>query len=269
MERTKELPLTAHTGFWLTLAVAAAGAAVIWSMWESLTLLLARVEFALASTVPEHWIGNAAWYSLPVLGFFAGLLASISPCILPLVPLNAAFIGAAEATGLRAVLISARFVLGAALALAILGLLTDLAGTLLVEQRGFVLLAAGLALLLFAAALLELVSLPFSGASLFADRPLGPVAAGAAFALVTTPCASPLLGGLLTAAAASGAAGLTSLAMLSFAVGYTALVFVAGVFGGQAIERLRRRSYVGARALGAAVLGFTGLAFLVSGIRWF
>ena len=128
---------------------------------------------------------------IPLVGVGCGLLASFSPCILPLVPLNIAAIGAADATGWRAAALSARFVLGAAASLAVLGLFGDLAGVLLIEQRGPVLLAAGIAMLALRLAALELVPVPFAGRSAGAGRRLGPVAAGAAFSLVTTPCASP------------------------------------------------------------------------------
>ena len=65
---------------------------------------------------------------------------------------------------------------------------------------------------------------------------------GAAFSLVTTPCASPLLGAVLAAAAARGVRGLSVATMLGFALGYTTLVFAAGAFGGSLVGRLRRRS---------------------------
>ena len=110
---------------------------------------------------------NDALRGMLVDGFASGLLASFSPSILPLVPLNAAAIGAADATGGRAVERSARFVFGAVLALAVLGLAGDLAGDLagflLIEQRAPVLLAAGAAMIVFGLASLEVTPTPFQG----------------------------------------------------------------------------------------------------------
>lgn len=237
--------------------------------WGPVARRLFDLEFALADLLPRQAISGAAWFLLPLVGFGCGLLASFSPCVLPLVPLNIAGIGAAEATGWRAVELSARFVLGAALVLALLGVFGDLAGVLLVEQRGPVLLLAGLALLYLGLVALELVPLPFAGLAPGAGRRLGPVGAGAAFSLVTTPCASPFAGAVLTASASAGVPGLGAASMLGFALGYTALVFAGGVFGGGLVARLRRRSFEAPRAAAAALLLVAGLAFSLRAIVWF
>ena len=103
-----------HPAFAATLLLAAGLAGLLALGWETIAGGLTDLEFALAGLLPEAWIEEASWIGLPVVGLAAGLLASLSPCVLPLVPLNVAFIGAADASGRRAVLLSARFVLGAA-----------------------------------------------------------------------------------------------------------------------------------------------------------
>ena len=262
-------PLWRHRAFLLPLVAAGGLALSAPAWWGEVSARLFDLEFAVGDWVGGEAIAGAAWFTLPLVGFACGLLASFSPCILPLVPLNVAAMGAADATGLRAVGLSARFVLGAALALAALGLAGDLAGFLLIEQRGPVLVVAGISLVLFGLVALELLPLPFAGRSLGGAGRLGPVGAGAAFSVVTTPCASPFLGAVLAAAAAQGIPGLSVVSMLGFAAGYTALVFVAGVFGGSLVRRLRRRSFDAPRAAAAAVLIVAGLAFAAAGIAWF
>jgi cytochrome c-type biogenesis protein len=251
--------------------LAATGVLALWApwWWGGASAHLFDLEFALADRLPRESIAGAAWFVLPAIGLGCGLLASFSPCILPLIPLNLAAVGAADATGWGAVDLSARFVLGAALALAALGFAGDVAGFLLIEQRGPVLIAAGLVLSLLGLAALEIVPLPFAGRGLGGARRLGPVGAGAAFSLVTTPCASPFLGAVLAASAAQGIPGLAVASMVAFAVGYTALVFAGGVFGGSIVRRLRRRSFDGPRAASAALLLVTGLAFTAAGVSWF
>ncbi len=262
-------PLWKHRAFLWPLAPAglAVLAAPLW--WAPASELLFDAEFALAGWLPDEAIAGTAWFLLPLVGLGCGLLASFSPCILPLIPLNVAAIGAAEATGWRAVDLSARFVVGAALALAALGLFGDLAGVLLIEQRGPVLIAAGLGMLYFAGAALDLAPLPFAGQAPGAGRRLGPVGAGAAFSLVTTPCASPFVGAVLAASGAQGIPGLAVASMTGFAFGYTALVFVAGVFGGALVARVRRRSFEAPRAAAAALLLVAGLGFAATGVAWF
>ncbi len=262
-------PLWRHGAFrWPLLVTAlAALAAPLW--WTPLSRWLFDLEFAVADLLPEAAIAGTAWFLLPLVGMGCGLLASISPCILPLIPLNIAGIGAADATGWRAVDLSARFVLGAALALALLGIFGDIAGVLLIEQRGPVLIGVGVTLLYFGLAALELVPLPFAGRAPGAGRRLGPVGAGAAFSLVTTPCASPFVGAVLAASSAQGIPGLGAASMLGFALGYTALVFLGGVFGGQLVARMRRHSFEAPRAAAAALLLVAGAGFSAAGIAWF
>jgi len=242
-------------------------AAPLW--WTPVSERLFDAEFALAGWLPEEAIAGTAWFLLPLVGFGCGMLASFSPCILPLIPLNVAAIGAADATGWRAVGLSARFVVGAAVSLALLGIFGDVAGVLLIEQRGPVLIAAGLGMLYFALAALELAPLPFAGQAPGSARRLGPVGAGAAFALVTTPCASPFVGAVLAASGAQGIPGLSVLSMIGFALGYTALVFAAGVFGGALVARVRRHSFEAPRAAAAALLVVAGLGFAATGVAWF
>jgi len=92
-------PLWRHAAFRWTLIAAglAALAAPLW--WGPLSQGLFQLEFAVAELLPRETIAASAWFLLPLVGFAAGLLASLSPCILPLVPLNVAYIGAAEAEG--------------------------------------------------------------------------------------------------------------------------------------------------------------------------
>ena len=263
-------PLWRHPAFGgtLALAVVAALSAPLW--WPQLSGTLFEAEFGLAELFPAEVFSEAAWFLLPLLSVASGVLASFSPCVLPLIPLNVAAIGAAEATGWRAVGLSAQFVLGAAAALAVLGLASDMAGFLLIEQRGPVLLVCGFIMFYLGLVAVEIAPIPFAGRSFGAvGRRLGPIAAGAAFALVTTPCASPLLGAVLAASAAQQVPGLTVVSMAAFSVGYTALVFVAGVFGGTIVGRLRGHAFETPRAASAALLLAAGLGFAVAGVAWF
>jgi cytochrome c-type biogenesis protein len=264
-----QTPLWRHSAFLGPLAVAGVAAASASLWWGPLSAWLVDAEFAVAGLVDAGRLGEAAWFLLPAVGFGCGLLASFSPCVLPLVPLNLATIGVADATGKRAVSLSARFVLGSALALATLGLLGDVAGFLLIEQRGPVWIVAGLGMIAFGLVALEVVPAPFAGRALGSGRSLGPVGAGAVFALVTSPCASPLIGGVLAAATAAGVPGLPVAAMVGFALGYTALVFVTGVFGASLLRRLPRTSLAAPRAAAAALLLVLGVVFTALGIEWF
>ncbi len=255
-----------HPVFRLVLAAGLALAVTAGWWWPPVETAFYALEAALTDLLPAGTVESAAWFLLPLIGLAGGLLASVSPCILPLVPLNAAYIGARGVPPRQAAAVSARFVLGAVVALSVLGLFADLAGAVFIEYRGPVRMAVGTILLVLGAMQAELLPMPRLPA-VGGGRRLGAVAAGAAFALITTPCASPILFGVLTAAGSQSVPGLSVATMGSFAVGYTALVFAAGVAGGRATERFRRASR-GVQATGAAVLVVAGVGFLLSGLAW-
>jgi len=265
-------PLWQHPAFALSFCVFVAAAFATSASWDSLSAILYEIEFTLADWfAPRGSDGSltSTYLLLPLVAFGAGLLASVSPCVLPMVPLNIAYIGAHEASGLRAVGLSLRFALGAALALSVLGLVGDVAGFLLIEQRGTMLLIAGLALAYFGLMIVELAPDPLAGRDFVGARRLGPFGAGAAFSVVTTPCTSPLLGGVLVAAAANPAPGLSVLTMFAFSMGYTALVFLGGIFGGGLVMTARQLNFAAPRAIAAGLLLACGLGFAWTGIVWF
>jgi cytochrome c-type biogenesis protein len=262
-------PLWRHPAFRVTLSFAAIAALTAPLWWTRLESLLFQIEFALVGMLPGARIASVSIWLLPIVGLVSGVLASVSPCILPLVPLNVAYIGASEATGWRAVSLSGRFVLGAALTLSVLGLFGELAGFVLVEQRGPMLLIVGIALVYFGLVVLEVAPHLFRGSGVTGGSRLGPVGAGAAFSLVTTPCASPLLAAVLAASAAQSVPGLSVATMACFSLGYTLLVFLAGVFGGKLVGFSRRIPLAAPRAAAAALLVVSGLAFAATGATWF
>lgn len=261
--------LWAHPAFLSTLVVASLAALAMGHWQAAIETALFDVEWSLGALLPVERLDRVGLLLLPALGFGSGLLASVSPCILPLVPLNVAYIGAAQSSGLRSIGLSIRFVIGSALALSVLGLFGDLAGFLMIDHRGTMLLLAGVAMLYFGLAILELVPTPTRRPFGARGRALGPIGAGAAFSLITTPCSSPLLAALFTISAAQAVAGAGVVAMLSFSLGYTMLVFLGGVFGGGLFAWIRRFDLQAPRAAAAALLIACGITIGYAGADWF
>lgn len=235
--------------------------------WPPTAGALLGLEEALTALFPLDLVNRLEWIALPLVGLLGGFLASVSPCVLPLIPLNAAYIGATGAAPARAFDLSARFALGAVLSLSILGLAADAAGLVFVEYRGPVRLAVGAILLALGALKAGLLSLPPVPVPAV-GRKLGPAAAGATFALITSPCVSPLLFAVLAAAGAQAIPGLALVTMVCFALGYTSLVFAAGVIGGGMRARPGRHSSA-LEAGAAALLILAGIGFAASGLLWF
>ena len=92
---------------------------------------------------------------------------------------------------------------------------------------------------------------------------------GLTFALVSSPCASPVLFAVI-AAAATGSTLVSTLTMVSYGIGYTAVIFLASLFTGlvkQSRTLLSRSEWV--IRLGSAALILAGSFYLVNGINWF
>lgn len=187
--------------------------------------------------------------------FAAGLLTFASPCILPLVPVYLALLGGASADSdskprpARTFAAVVAFSLGLSLVFVGLGLAATAAGKALVAHRSLFLQLGGLAVFLFGLKLLGALHVPWldreargrlvpTGGGLFASFALG-----ATFALGWTPCVGPVLGSVLTyAAAASTSPASGALYLATYAAGLT-LPLLATAAAAPAALRLARRAH--------------------------
>ena len=98
--------------------------------------------------------------------------------------------------------------------------------------RGEVNIAVGLFTVVAALWMVGLLRLP--GPQFVKTMPLrlGPFTVGMAFALVTSPCSSPVLFAVLTTASQRGDPFASALAMIAYSVGYTAVLWAASVSTG-------------------------------------
>jgi cytochrome c-type biogenesis protein len=153
--------------------------------------------------------------TLPLV-FLAGLLSFLSPCVLPLVPSYLAYVGGSSAeTASRAarrrvtLRNSLLFILGFSLIFILLGASASALGGLLRDNRAWLMTIGGVLVLLFGLMMLGVFKLPFlyrearlsfRGSS---STPAGALLLGMAFAAGWTPCIGPVLGAILTFAAAA------------------------------------------------------------------
>jgi cytochrome c-type biogenesis protein len=220
-------------------------------------------------------------YLLP-LAFVGGLIASLSPCILGLLPLNLGYIGTLELTSRRQALVKAGwFVLGVVTVLSAVGLFASAAAAIFVTFRGYVNVFVGVIILLMGASLAGWWQMPLPQNNLPVTLPItlpikllqaipASYGVGLTFALVSSPCASPVLFAVLSAAAASGSPVISVLAMVSYALGYTAIIFLASLFTGLLKQsRVLLRHGDSITRLGSLVLGVAGAYYIVNGILWF
>jgi len=204
------------------------------------------------------------------LAFIGGLLASVSPCILALLPVNLSYIGTIKITSRRDAFIKAGlFVLGNITILSMFGLFSSFASFVIVDFRGHINIIIGAIILVMGLSFAGVFHLPLPQTQI--SLPInGPYGVGLTFALVSSPCASPVLFAVLAAAAATGSQLLSVLTMVFYALGYTFIIFLASLFTGLVKQRqvlLNKSDWV--IRFGSAALILAGGYYIVTGIRWF
>ena len=201
------------------------------------------------------------------LAFVGGLVASISPCILGMLPVNLAYIGAVGVTSrAQAFVVASTFVAGVVLINALLGLFSSLLFALFVEYRAVVNVAVGLLMIVMGLWMAGWIPLRLPTLTRV-PKGAGPFVVGVIFALVASPCASPVLVAVLAAAAKSGSPVESVGTMVVYALGYTAVLFIASLSAGFAVASrgLLRYGETISRVAAAALL-LAGIGTVVYGI---
>ena len=173
-----------------------------------------------------------------LISFLGGVLSSISPCSLGMIPLIVGYVGGyGESDKLKTFIQLSSFVLGLAVVLTIIGIICALTGNVFATFGGayWVLFLASL-ILIFGLNLLGLIELNISplvkkfpkgnSTSLF----LYPFIIGAMFAFAASPCSTPILAGIMGFAALSNNIVLAGLMLLCFSLGQGVVVILAGIF---------------------------------------
>lgn len=213
--------------------------------------------------------------SLPVpvlilLAFGGGLAASLTPCVLPMVPLYVSYIGASKITSKSdAIRKSFLFCIGAALIFSFLGLFASFASLVMIEFRGYVNIAIGVFILFMAFSVFEIVKIPLPQfVTQIPDS--GPFIVGMAFALVSSPCASPILFAILALSSASGSLIGGTLIMIAYSLGYTGIIFLTSIFAGfvKQFDFFKHHSKT-VTVVSSIILGLLGVFYLYVGIKWF
>lgn len=207
---------------------------------------------------------------LILLAFSGGLAASLTPCVLPIIPLYLTYIGVTEISSkfdaFRKALL---FCLGSALIFSLMGLFASFASFIMIEYRGYVHIVIGIFILLMSLVVLEIINLPLP--QFIKNVPnSGPFIVGLAFAMVSSPCASPILFSVLAMSSAAGSFLNSSLIMIAYSFGYTGLIFLASLFVGliKQLQFFKRHSKI-VSIVSSIILILLGVFYLYLGIRWF
>jgi len=215
-----------------------------------------------ASPAPPAAPQNLFWVFLGVFGF--GLLASLTPCVYPMIPITMAIIGASGGGKARGFALSATLVAGMAVTYTTLGVLAARAGSAFGAwaQSPWFLVPVSILFALFALSL-------FGGFELALPERLqqrlqgsgprkgfaGAFAMGLVLGPISAPCVGPVIGTVLVAIAQKGQVLLGGAELFTFALGMGVLFLAVGTFAaalprsGPWLVRLKQ-------GMGLVVLGF-------------
>jgi len=227
----------------------------------------------------ETYLGGSALAAIGA-AFGGGFLVSLSPCVYPMIPIVAAYVGsrsAGEKTRGKSLLLSLAYVVGMAAVYSLLGMIAALTGAF------FGRISTSPWALLIMANILILVSLNILGVIPFPAWPsaksplpaaggvIGAFLVGAASGLAASPCTSPVLFGLLTYVATTHSVVYGSLLVFSFSMGMGILLIVFGTFSGLAAGLPKPGQWmVGVKtAFGLLMLVLAEYYLVKAGEAWF
>ncbi|HLO89238.1 MAG TPA: cytochrome c biogenesis protein CcdA [Nostocaceae cyanobacterium] len=241
-------------------------------MLETLQTQIYQLE-QFANSVVSQQLTHLTIFSVGII-FTAGLLTSLTPCMLSMLPITVGYIGGYEAKSrFQAAAQSTWFALGLATTLAVMGIIAALVGKVY-GQIGFGLpIIVSILAIIMGLNLLEALPLQFPAWGdtnwIPQNLPLGvrSYSIGLTFGLVASPCSTPVLASLLGWVANTQDLILGAALLLSYTAGHVAPLILAGTFTAtiKKLLELRRWSSWINPVSGALLVGF-GVFSLLSRI---
>ncbi|MBD2510960.1 cytochrome c biogenesis protein CcdA [Nostoc sp. ATCC 53789] len=241
-------------------------------MFDNLQTQIYQLE-QFANSLVSNQLAHLSVVSVGII-FGAGLLTSLTPCMLSMLPITIGYIGGYEAKNrLQAAAQSTWFALGLATTLAGMGIVAALVGKVYGQVGIGLPIIVSIIAILMGLNLLEALPLQFPSLGetnwISQDLPIGlrSYLLGLTFGLVASPCSTPVLASLLGWIANTQDLILGAVLLLSYTAGYVAPLILAGTFTASIKKLLELRRWSGwiNPVSGALLVGF-GVFSLISRI---
>ncbi|MFA6449572.1 MAG: cytochrome c biogenesis protein CcdA [bacterium] len=174
--------------------------------------------------------------------FLAGVLASLTPCVYPMIPITAAYIGGSSAGGTRgrSALMAVFYVLGISVMYSALGATAAFTGRIFgtFASSPYINLALANVFILLGLGMLDALTIPMPeflanlGSKQKKGGFVGSFLLGMASGFVATPCTTPVVLAILTLVAKRQNVLYGTALLFSFSLGLSMLLVVVGIFAG-------------------------------------
>ncbi len=212
-----------------------------------------------------------------LIAFFAGFLASLTPCVYPLIPISAGYIvGNAQSSKTRGLFLSLFYVTGMAITYSFLGILAVLTGSIFgkFSSSPAVNLIAGMIILIFGLSMFDLFNFNFSSHPRLPAFKRGDYISalflGLVSGLMISPCLTPILGAILAYLSTTKNIFYGGFLLLSFSYGMGLIFILIGTFGVSFAGLPKSGNWmVAIKKVCASIIVLAGAYFIFTAIRRF
>ena len=172
-----------------------------------------------------------------IISFLGGVVASLSPCSLGILPIVLAYVSGTQHKTLTTFFHMLIFVLGISFTMTIVGLICAFTGAVFTAfaPTYWILILTSL-ILIFGLNLIGVIEINYP--SFIKELPksnnknalIFPFILGMVFALTSTPCSTPILAAIMAAATLSANYLMAAFMLLLFALGQGVIIIIAGLF---------------------------------------
>ncbi len=185
-------------------------------------------------SLTQLFTSQSSIYILFGASFLGGLISSISPCSLSMLPLIIGYIGGySDEKPLKTLVQMIFFVIGTGIVFSVIGAICALTGKIFIGNPYFALIVASI-ILIMGLKILDVIE--FEIPMVIKEIPknninnefLYPLILGAIFALIGTPCSTPILASIMAFASISAKISSAIIMLFLFSVGQGLILILAG-----------------------------------------